>query len=291
MRPFWKFAKPKGPGFGISKSFYLSVLAGSPALPPITAIVNPKGANGALEGFGVPLVEGKDKAILDSPMLRGTYALASKDQKTVVRLMVMSAEEAGFSPDSIAASPMAALLSPELLIQLRSTWHLLQLSFESHDPDVYPSLDFLLGIATRLGEATQAIIADPLAERYVIPDQLIMRPRSDPNVDAREHVFIHRRPDGDKWHIFTKGLIKILQPEMELLDVEEHDQDEAARFLMSASQGVFQGYLVQNGSEVGPFEARQGGHVKSVWPSDALVMELLPPTGKSVSELLRMPFD
>ena len=92
MRPFWKFAKPHGPGFGISKSFYLSVLAGSPALPPISAIINPKGTNGALEGFGVPLVAGKDKAILDSPMLRGTYALAGKDRKTVVRLMVMSAE-------------------------------------------------------------------------------------------------------------------------------------------------------------------------------------------------------
>lgn len=291
MRPFWKFAKPKGPGFGISKSFYLSVLAGSPALPPITAIVNPKGADGALEGFGVPLVEGKDRAILDSPMLRGTYAVASKDRKTVVRLMVMSAEEAGFSPDSIATSPAAAQLSPELLIRLRSTWHLLQINFESHDPDVYPALDFILGIATRLGEATDAVIADPVSERYLMPNELIMRPRSDPNVDAREHVFIHRRPDGDNWHLFTKGLAKIVQPEIELLGVEGQDQDEAARFLMSASQGVFQGYLVQNGSEVGPFEARQGGLDKSVWGSNAVVMELLPPTGKSVSELLKMPFD
>ena len=289
MRPFWKFAKPKGPGFGISKSFYLSVLAGSPTLPPITAIVNPKGVNGALEGFGVPLVDGKDRAILDSPMLRGTYALASKDRKTVVRLMVMSAEEAGFSPDSIATSPAAALLSPELLIRLRSTWHLLQINFESHDPDVYPALDFILGIAARLGEATDAVIADPVSERYLMPNELIMRPRSDPNVDAREHVFIHRRPDGDNWHLFTKGLAKIVQPEIELLGVE--DQDEAARFLMSASQGVFQGYLVQNGSEVGPFEAREGGLDKSVWGSNAMVMELLPPTGKSVSELLKMPFD
>ncbi|MEI8282505.1 MAG: hypothetical protein WCG75_08885 [Armatimonadota bacterium] len=290
MRKFWKFAKPLGPGFGISKSFYLSVLAGSPALPPITGIINPSGANGAIEGFGVPLVEGKDKAILDSPMLRGTYALASKDQKTVVRLMVMSAEEAGFSPDRIATSPAAALLSPELLIQLRSTWHLLQLSFESHDPDVYPALDFLLGIAARLGEATQAIIADPLAERYVIPSALIMHPRTDPKFDAREHVFIHHRRDGDSWHVFTKGLAKFVQPELELLGVEEDDLTEAARFLMSASQGVLSGFLVRNGSEVGPFEARAGGHNPSIW-NNTPVMELLPPTSKSVSELLKMPFE
>jgi hypothetical protein len=291
MRQFWKFAKPHGPGFGISKSFYLSVLAGSPALPPITAIVNPKGANGALEGFGVPLVDGKDKAILNSPMLRGTYALASKDQKTVVRLMVMSAEEAGFSPDAIATSPAAALLSPELLIRLRSTWHLLQLNFESHDPDVNPALDFILGIATRLGEATQAIIADPVSERYLLPEELIMRPRTDPKADVREHVFVHRRPDGANWHMFTKGLAKFVQPELELLAVETSDQDEATRFLMSASQGVLEGYLVQDGSEVGPFEARQGGFSNAIWGVNPLVMELLPSTGKSVAELLRMPFE
>lgn len=289
MRQFWKFAKPKGPGFGISKNFYLSVLAGSPALPPITAIINPKGSNGALEGFGVPLVDGKDKAILDSPMLRGTYALASKDQKTVVRLMVMSAEEAGFSPDAIAKSAAATKISPELLTRLRSTWHLLQLNFESHDPDVYPALDFLLGIADRLGEATQAVIADPIAERYVMPGTLIMRPRTDANVDAREHVFIHYRPDGDNWHVYTKGLLKFLQPELELLNVGANDQEEAARFLMSASQGVLQGYLVKSGSEVGPFEAREGGMNKALW-SGTPVMELLPATGKSVSELLKIPF-
>ncbi len=289
MRKFWKFAKPLGPGFGISKNFYLSVLAGSPALPPITAIINPKGANGAIEGFGVPLVDGKDKAILDSPMLRGTYALASKDQKTVVRLMVMSAEEAGFSPDAIAKSPAAAKITQELLTRLRSTWHLLQLNFESHDPDVYPALDFILGIATRLGEATQAVIADPVSERYLMPGELIMRPRTDPNVDAREHVFIHRRPDGQKWHVFTKGLIKFLQPEIEILGIEESDIEEAARFLMSASQGVLLGYLIQSGSEVGPFEARLG-NLTSATSTVVPVMELLPPTGKSVSELLKMPF-
>ena len=289
MRKFWKFAKPLGPGFGISKSFYLSVLAGTPVLPPITAIINPKGSNGAIEGFGVPLVDGKDKGILDAPMLRGAYALASKDQKSVVRMMVMSAEEAGFSPDAIATSPAASKISPELLIRLRSTWHLIQLNFESHDPDVYPSLDFILGIATRLGEATQAVIADPVAERYLFPGEVIMRPRTDPSVDSREHVFIHRKPDGDKFHVFTKGLIKFVQPEIELFGVESADLDEAARFLMSASQGVLLGYLIQNGSEVGPFEARLS-NLNSATTSVVPVMELLPPTGKSVSELLKMPF-
>ncbi|MBS1700832.1 MAG: hypothetical protein JST12_04160 [Armatimonadetes bacterium] len=288
MRQFWKFSKPHGVGYGISKGFYLSVLGGTPVLPPISAIVSPKAANGALEGFGAPLVDSKDKALLDSPMIRGTYALATKDRKTVVRLMVMSAEEAGFSPDTIAKSALASRLSPDLLARLRSTWHLMQLSFESFDPDVYPSLDFILGIATRLGTLTNAVIADPISERYLMPNELFMRPRTDPSVDAREHIYVHSRPEGMNWHVFTKGLSKFLQPELELYGVAPGDQEEAARFLMAASQGVLQGFLIQNGSEIGPFEARAGGTNKALWGNTA-VLELLPPTGKPVGELLRMP--
>ena len=122
-----------------------------------------------------------------------------------------------------------------------------------------------------------------------MPGALIMRPRTDPNVDSREHVFIHYRPDGDSWHVYTKGLLKFLQPELELVGVQTDDKEEAARFLMSASQGVLQGYLIKDGSEVGPFEAREGGLNKAVW-GQIPVMELLPPTGKSVAELLKMPF-
>lgn len=286
MRPFWKFSKPHGAGYGIAKNFYLSVLGSTPVLPPISAIVNPKGTNHALEGFGVPLVSGKDKALLDSPMLRGAYALATKDRKTVIRLMVMSAEEAGFSPDAIAKSSLANHLSPELLTRLRSTWHLMQLSFESFDPDVYPSLDFILGVATRLGTFTNAIVADPISERYLLPGDLIMRPRTDPNVDAREHVFIHRRPDGSSWHFYTKGLSKFVQPELEIFGVEQADQEEAARFLIAAAQGVLQGFLVQNGSALASFEARAGGMNQALWRNTP-VLELIPATGKQVGESLR----
>lgn len=286
MRPFWKFAKPHGVGYGIAKNYYLSVLGSTAIMPPISSIVNPKGQNGALEGFGVPLVAGKDKALLDSPMTRGTYALATKDRKTVVRLMAMSADEAGFSPDAIAKSSLASRLSPELLTRLRSTWHLMQLSFESHDPDVYPSLDFLLGIATRLATLTNAVVADPIAERYLLPDELFIIPRADPKVDAREHVYVHQRPEGVSWHLYTKGLSKFLQPELEIYGVEPNDRDEAARFLMSASQGVMLGFLVQNGSQVGPFEARAGGTNTALW-GQLPVLELLPPTGRKVGDLLR----
>jgi hypothetical protein len=151
---------------------------------------------------------------------------------------------------------------------------------------VYPALDFILGIAARAGTLSSAIIADPISERYLMPDELVMRPRTNPNVDAREHVFIHRRPEGLTWHMYTKGLSKILQPELEIYGVEPQDQEDAARFLMSASQGVFEGFLVQDGSTLGLFEARQGGTNKALW-SNAMVMELLPPPGKPLGNLLR----
>ena len=285
MRQFWKFAKPKGPGFGISKNFYLSVLAGVPVLPPITELIAPKPEGGALDGFGVPLVDTNDKSLLAQPMQRGIYALSTKDQKNVVRMMVMNADEAGFSPEAIATSRLAERITPEVLTRIRSTWHLVQLSWESHDPEVYPALDFFLRIARRLAEITDGIVADPISERYLLPDQVFVNPRVDSLVDAREHVYIHSRPDQGMLHVYTKGLIKIGQPEIELSGVPQESYDQAGRLLMSATQGVFMGFLISSGSDVAGFEAREGGHDKSRWEGIP-VLELLPPTGMPVGQVL-----
>lgn len=285
MRQFWKFAKPKGPGFGISKQFYLSVLAGVPVLPPITDLIAPKPEGMALDGFGVPLVKTNDKSLLAQPMQRGIYALSTKDQKNVVRMMVMNADEAGFSPEAIATSRLAERVSPEVLTRIRSTWHLLQLSWESHDPEVYPALDFFLNIARRLAGITDGIVADPISERYLLPDQVFVHPRVDHQVDAREHVFIHSKPEASVLNIYTKGLNKINQPELELSGVAPADYEQAARLLMSASQGIFMGFLVKSGSDVAGFEAREGGHNRALWEGIP-VLELLPPTGVPISQVL-----
>jgi hypothetical protein len=285
MRQLWKFAKPNGPGFGISKNFYLSVLAGVPVLPPITELIAPKPEGGALDGFGVPLVNTNDKSLLAQPMQRGIYALSTKDQKNVVRMMVMNADEAGFSPEAIATSRLAERVTPEVLTRIRSTWHLVQLSWESHDPEVYPALDFFLNIAKRLAEITDGIVADPISERYLLPEQVFIKPRVDPLVDAREHIFIHSRPSDESLHVYTKGLIKINQQELELYGVSPESYDQAGRLLMSAAQGVFMGFLVKSGSDVAGFEAREGGHDKARWEGIP-VLELLPPTGIPVAQVL-----
>ncbi len=218
-------------------------------------------------------------------MQRGIYALSTKDQKNVVRMMIMNAEEAGFSPEAIATSRLAERVTPEVLTRIRSTWHLIQLSWESHDPEVYPALDFFLSIARRLAQITDGIVADPISERYLLPDQVFINPRVDPLIDAREHIFIHSRPHEDLLHVYTKGLSKIGQPELELYGVPPDVYDQAGRLLMSAAQGVFMGFLVGSGSDVAGFEAREGGHDKSRWEGIP-VLELLPPTGVPVGQIL-----
>src|SRR5688572_11612277 len=142
----WPFGKPKTPGFGISKAYYLSVLSAKATLPQIVEVVNPKGSDGAVEGFGAPLMTDSTKDDLQKPMSRGAYAIASKDRKTVLKLIVVPKEEAGFDPDAFLRSPQAAALPQDMANRIRATWSLLQLTFESHDPMVYPALDFFESI-------------------------------------------------------------------------------------------------------------------------------------------------
>ncbi|MCG9894043.1 MAG: hypothetical protein MH204_01030, partial [Fimbriimonadaceae bacterium] len=73
--------RPKGPGFGIRQDFYLSVLACSPRLPALVEVLNPKGEEGAVTGFGVPLRSDAPKDSIREPLIRGRYGLASPDQK------------------------------------------------------------------------------------------------------------------------------------------------------------------------------------------------------------------
>ncbi|RYG28022.1 hypothetical protein EON81_29205, partial [bacterium] len=134
----WRFSKPKGRGYGISTSFYLSVLSSRPTMPAIRQVIAPKGEGGAVAGFGVPMTDANDKSLLDAPMTRGVYVVASPDRKTVLKLRIVSKEEAGFDSEAFARSPLALTSSPELVARLRGTWLLGQFTFESHDPDIAP---------------------------------------------------------------------------------------------------------------------------------------------------------
>ena len=284
-----RFRRPKGPGFGIDAGFYLSVLSTRTPMPPIRMLVNPKGENGALVGFGVPLAGG-DKTLLDQPMGRGVYAIATKERKTVLKMKVLSKEEAGFDPEAFLCSPLAIGLDRELLVRLKATWTVAQLTFESHDPDVYPALDFLVDVAGRLAYLSDGAIADPGARRYLRPHELRQPVRLDPKVDAREFVGIGRRGIPGREHVATHGLVKFGMPELEIENLLPAEVPVSGKFLVACAQNALMGDPPTSGDRYGApaalFEAREGGFDKAAWEGIP-VLELLPPTRLTAGEALR----
>ena len=287
----WKFAKPKGPGFGISKSYFLSVLSTRASMPSVFELINPDGIGGAVIGLGAPLNSGATKDTLHQPMERGTYALATKDRKTVVRLLVMSKEEAGFDPDVIVRSPVASALDAEVLARIRATWTMAQATFESHDPNVYPAIYFHLEIVRRLADLTEGLVADSISKRYLLP-QYVIHPGTEEkgtNVLDVATFATAMRPDG--MHAFTLGLQKLALPEIEITGLDPAVSKIAGEFLLSVAQSEINGNVLSSGSQVGVagamLEARQGGHDRALWEGID-VMELLPPTEMTATDALEL---
>jgi hypothetical protein len=284
----FKFSKPKNPGYGIDKGFYLSVLAGHAQLPSPDEVANPAGARGAVEGFLAPLMEGATKEDLQRPLQRGIYALASKDRQTVIRLMVVSKEEAGFDTEAIARSRLGRTLSNEKLARIRATWTLLQLSFESHHAMVGPAMAFLFGAARRLAELTEGVVADPIAQRYLLPGEL-------PDVaadrlEAPDHVEVEWVEGDGGRKAYTAGMRKFGLAEYELAGIGAGEDRVAEAFLLSVAQTRLNGREIEIGDRLGgrayPFDVAPGGLDRGLWEGIPC-MELLPGREGSVSECLR----
>ncbi|MBN9501792.1 MAG: hypothetical protein BGO01_06295 [Armatimonadetes bacterium 55-13] len=289
MRP-WSFGKPKTPGFGIQRSFYLTILSSRPVWPPILTVINPKGEGGAVTGFGAPLADAASKDALGAPMERGAYVIASKDRKTVLEMLVMSKEEAGFDPEPFLRSQLAQELDRELLNRIRATWLIAQLTFKSHDPMVYPAVDFLLEFSTRLADLTDGVVADPISRRYLLPPQVRQPIRADEKIDARDVVGISHRAKPDGIHLFTLGMQKFAMPEFELSGLEITDLGLGEALLLSLCQTSLMGRKSDSGDRVGAagfeFEIREGGFDRGLWEGIP-VFELLPPPTKTAGECLR----
>ncbi len=286
----WKFAKPKGPGYGISADFYLSVLAAKAQLPPLLAVLNPKAEADAVQGMGAPLASGAAKEDLAKPLARGVYALASIDRKTVLRLRVLSKEEAGFDPEPVARSALGAAMPAELLARIRATWSVLQLTFESHDPTVAPAIAFAHAIARRMAELTDGCVADPVSERYRMPGDLGPIPAAGGGLPAQEIVSVRATQSDGGLHAFTLGMRKLAMPEFELSGLEPGSELLAEAFLLGVCQRVLNGKPVRPGDQLGsrraPFQVAQGGLDRAMWEGIAC-WELIPPTGRSAADSLR----
>lgn len=286
----WSFKKPKTPGFGIQRGFYLTVMSSHPVMPAMLQIINPKGEGGGVEGFGAPLASDAAKDSLGMPLERGKYVIATKDRKTVLEMVVLSKEEAGFDPEPFLRSRLAEGLSPELLNRIRATWLIAQLTFKSHDPMVYSAIDFLLNFARRMAELTDGVVADPISRRYLLPEQVLQPVRVDPLVDAREVVGLTHRVKEDGLHLFTLGMQKFALREFEISGLQPEDLGIAEGLLLSLCQSALLGTSIKNGDRFGApaheFEIRDGGFDRTIW-GETPVFELLPPTLKTPSECLR----
>ena len=286
----WRFGKPTGPGFGISSAYYLTVLSPDPVWPAAVTLANPDGASGAVAGFAVPVRAGSassagDRAVLGQPMQRGIYAVASKDRKTVLRMMLMSKEEAGFEPEVFVRNAEALNYPPDMVVSIRATWSIAQFTFESHDPDVYPSLDFLLAVCDRLASVVGGVVADPISRRYRRAGSLMVAPRADERVDAREHVAVHSAPSPVGISYFTLGMQKFGLPEFELRELGPDDNLRATTALAAMAQTVLVAGPVKEGQSFASFTLQAGGFDRSRWEGIP-VLEMRPPVTKSVAEAL-----
>lgn len=287
MRP-WQFSRPKGPGFGLSADYYLTLFAPVPYLPPVLQVVNPKGEGGAVEGFGAPL-SAAEKEALAQPMSRGAYVLASPDRKTVLKFLVLHLDESNFDAQAFAQSELAASLDPEIVARVRGAWFCMQMAFEIHDPNVYPAVRFFLRIARRAAELSDAAIADPVSQRYALPEELVLPGTTDFKTDVRDVVTVRFRERPDGYHCFTLGMQKFDLPELEIYGCDKEVEPLAVRFLLGICQSVLTGKLLKDGAKVGapglPFEIRPGGLDPQLWRGTACY-ELLPPTQNTSSEAL-----
>lgn len=237
--------------------------------------MNPKGEGGAIPGMLAPL-QAVTKADLDYPMERGIYAMASVDQKTMLKLMVMPRDEAGFAPEPFLQSDKGLQTQEEVRNRIAATWHVMQLTFEAFDPATFPALDFFLLAARRLADLTEGVVADPICQRYLLPSEVIKVPRTSPEFDVSEHIKV---VSGEVTH--TLGLMKFALPELSI----GSSHPLAETFLLRLCDRILHGKILSAGERVGPFLVTSGGKDTARWEGIP-VFDLNPPPGQSTDEAL-----
>lgn len=283
--------RPKPPLLPVSTDFYLSVLAGTAQLPSLLMVVNPKGEGGAIAGFGVPMSHGTSKEDLARPLERGVYALSTPDRKTVLKLRVLSKEEAGFNPEGVLSALSSMRLDSEVVDRVRATWSILQLTFEAFDPGLYPSLDFVTQVASRLASQTNGVVADPLAGQYRLPSHYpSVKPPGEPFV-VTDHVSVMPQQVGNTLRLQTAGLAKFAQPELVLSQVPTSLESTALSFIFSICAGVLRGKIVEPGDRLVSLDGWIAGGSPDQNPLVPII-ELLPVKGSvedALSKLRRLP--
>jgi hypothetical protein len=286
LRQLLSFKVGKGPGYEISPRFYLSVMASQMPLPSIRDVIEPKGSGGAIVGFGVPMKG--EKSDLDRPMERGAYVVASLDRKTLIRCLVVSKEEAGFSPDAFLRSDLALALGEEAQARMRATWTLMQLTFESYDPAVHPAVRLMYAVADRMALLSGGLVADPVSQVYKMPGSLLSDVPAE-GFAIQDFVAIQSAAHGDQFGLYTLGMQKFGLPEFEIWGVDESMAQSAARLLLGLGQGVLRGKPLNAGDSVGSklaaFRLAEGGLDRGRWEGVS-VLEVLCEENEDINAVL-----
>jgi hypothetical protein len=166
---------------------------------------------------------------------------------------------------------------------------MLQFAFESYDPEVYPAVRFLLQIVRRAGVLCDGAVADPVSQRYDLPENYLLHGTTDFAVDVRDVVSIRHRQTSVGWHFFTFGLQKFDLPEVEVQGCQSFDQPAAGALLLGLGQQMLKGIKVEPGGAAGakssPFSIRVGGLDRGHWEGIS-VLELIPQATQTSSDSL-----
>ena len=286
----WLFGrKPKSPGFGISKNFYLTVLATSPILPSMRDLTSQKPINGEVLAMGAPLAKAATKEDLFAPLSFGAYGVVSIDKRTLIKMLVVDPEKAGFDPLIYTESADAANASPEVISRVKGAWTMTQLNVETYDPGVYHSMRIMMRLAKRIGEMSVGVIADPISQRYQLPDDFYNENFDDEPLRPQELVEIHQDPSESGLKLYTLGLQKIDLPELELDGVDPSDIRLGVRFLLRTVKLILSGKPLELDDKLGSkdvhFQVASGGFNRKLWEGIP-VFELIPSPQFEVHKIL-----
>lgn len=215
--------------------------------------------------------------------------MASPDKKTVLKMLVMDPGEAGFVPSAVARSAAVQELPEELKQGIEACKVLIQLNFESHNPDVYSACHLMQSLLQRLAMLTDGIVGDPGSSRYGSGADFAPAPGLS-KLLATQFVSTPSRVLPTGYHVYTQGLWKFGLPEIEVEGVSEELAPLGQAFLLSAAQAVLDGTLLQEGAQVGsqrvPFDVRVGGLDRKIF-GEHEAFELVPPITSTADEGLR----
>ncbi|MCG9894042.1 MAG: hypothetical protein MH204_01025, partial [Fimbriimonadaceae bacterium] len=195
----------------------------------------------------------------------------------------------GVDPRLLLETDHGRTLPTEVSSRIIGAWNILQLTFRSFDPAVYPALDFLLACSSRLARLTDGVVADPIAEAYRLPAE-IPAPHDPGRPFTRSlHVSLQSRAEGGLLRLFTRGMRKFDLPEFEIVELTPDTAEKGAAVLAALADLSLSGRGLKAGDALNLDGLRvllaPGGLDRGLWEGIAC-LEVLPEGPEPMSRSL-----